>query len=61
MFKHLGNMNGRVNKVAMTARILRIKQGIDAKQWYPTWSDKERWAAQQALNNTLEILDEYWE
>ncbi len=54
-------MNGRVNKVAMTARILRIKQGIDAKQWYPTWSDKERWAAQQALNNTLEILDEYWE
>ena len=54
-------MNGRVNKVAMTARILRIKQGIDAKQWYPYWNDKERWAAQQALNNTLEILDEYWE
>ena len=61
MFKHLGNMNGRVNKVAMTARILRIKHGIDTKQWYPYWNDKERWAAQQALNNTLEILDEYWE
>ena len=23
------------------------------------WTTKERWAAQQALNNALDILDEY--
>ncbi len=23
------------------------------------WDDKERWAAQQALNNALDVLEEY--
>jgi len=54
-------VNGRVNKVAMLSRIMRIKQGIHEQHWYPKWSDKERWAAQQALNNVLDVLDEYWE
>ena len=54
-------MNGRVNKVAMLSRIMRIKQGIHEQHWYPEWNDKERWAAQQALNNVLDVLDEYWE
>ncbi len=52
-------MNGRLKKVDMEARLLKIKEGIDRKQWYPHWDDKERWAAQQALNNALEILDEF--
>jgi len=52
-------MNGRLKKVDMEARLLKIKEGIDMKQWYPHWDDKERWAAQQALNNALEILDEF--
>ena len=54
-------MNGRIDKVAMTARLIKLKNYIHDKQWYPHWDDKERWAAQQALNNALGILDEYWE
>ena len=52
-------MNGRLKKIDMTSRLLKIKKGIDDKHWYPNWTPKERWAAQQALNNALEVLDEY--
>ena len=54
-------MNGRVRKVDIIPRIHKIKTGIDNKSWYSDWDDKERWAAQQALNNVLDVLDEYWE
>ena len=30
-------MNGRLLKVDMEARLLKIKKGIDDKQWYPKW------------------------
>tara|TARA_B100000945_G_scaffold286607_1_gene257636 strand:- start:1846 stop:2010 length:165 start_codon:yes stop_codon:yes gene_type:complete len=52
-------MNGRLSKVDMTSRLLKIKSGIANKQWHREWDDKERWAAQQALNDALDILDEY--
>tara|TARA_Y100000592_G_C5250357_1_gene212564 strand:+ start:149 stop:373 length:225 start_codon:yes stop_codon:yes gene_type:complete len=52
-------MNGRLKKVDMKSRLLKIKKGIDDKSWYPEWSDKERWAAQLVLNNALDILDEF--
>ena len=52
-------MNGRLSKPYMKARLLKIKEGIHSKTWYPDWDDKERWAAQQALNNALDILEEY--
>tara|TARA_Y100001956_G_scaffold50943_1_gene49666 strand:- start:1015 stop:1239 length:225 start_codon:yes stop_codon:yes gene_type:complete len=52
-------MNGRLKKVDMESRLLHIKKGIDNKSWYPDWDDKERWAAQLALNNALDILDEF--
>tara|TARA_B100000287_G_scaffold259333_1_gene243900 strand:+ start:512 stop:676 length:165 start_codon:yes stop_codon:yes gene_type:complete len=52
-------MNGRLKKIDMQSRLNKIKQGIYNKSWYPDWDDKERWAAQQALNNALDILDEY--
>ena len=52
-------MNGRLKKVDMESRLLKIKKGIGDHVWYPDWDDKERWAAQQALNNALEILDEF--
>ena len=52
-------MNGRLKKVDMESRLLKIKKGIDDKHWFSDWSPKERWAAQQALNNALEVLDEY--
>ena len=52
-------MNGRLSKPYMKARLLKIKEGIHSKTCYPEWSDKERWAAQQVLNNALDILEEY--
>ena len=52
-------MNGRLKKIDMKSRLLNIKKGIDEKVWYPEWDSKERWAAQQALNNALDVLDEY--
>ena len=52
-------MNGRLKKIDMKARLMGIKKGIDDETWYPNWDSKERWAAQQALNNALDILDEF--
>tara|TARA_B100001113_G_scaffold279542_1_gene234233 strand:- start:32 stop:196 length:165 start_codon:yes stop_codon:yes gene_type:complete len=52
-------MNGRLKKTDMEARLLKVMKGIDEKSWYPEWDDKERWAAKQALNNALDILDEF--
>ena len=52
-------MNGRLKKIDMTARLELIKKGLEDHAWYPDWDDKERWAAQQALNNALDVLEEY--
>ena len=52
-------MNGRLTKVDMTARLLKLKNQIDNRSWFHEWNSKERWAAQQALNSALDILDEY--
>ena len=54
-------MNGRLNKVAMTARIMRMKTGLYDKSWSPEWYDRQRGAANRILTNVLEVLDEYWE
>ena len=53
-------MNGRLDKVQMTAKIMRMKDGLHKHQWYPHWDETERAAAQMILNNVLDILDEYW-
>mgnify|MGYP001159593093 FL=1 len=55
------HMNGRLDKVAMTARIMRMKNGLHDHIWYPEWDDRQRGAAQLILLNVLETLDEYWE
>ena len=52
-------MNGRLSKVDMTARLLKLKHDIDTKMYQPKWTPIERWSAQQALNSALDILDEY--
>ncbi len=57
---HPEYMNGRLKKVDMTAHVMKMKTGIHNKEWFREWDDKERWAAQQALNCVLEVLDEYW-
>ena len=53
-------MNGRLNKVAMEAYIMKMKTGLHEKHWYPEWNDEQRGAAQRILTNVLERLDEYW-
>ncbi len=45
-------MNGRLSKVDMTARLLKLKRDIDSKAWYPDWNSKERWAAQHVTEDT---------
>ena len=52
-------MNGRLLKVDMESRLLKIKRGIDEKHWFPDWNKEERRAAQRALNCALEVLEEY--
>ena len=54
-------VNGRLNKVAMTAYVMKMKTGLYEKHWYPEWNDEQRGAAQRILTNVLERLDEYWE
>ena len=54
-------MNGRLDKVAMTARIMKMKTGLYEKTWYPEWDDRQRGPANRILTNVLEVLDEYWE
>ena len=54
-------MNGRLNKVAMTAKIMRMKIGLYEKSCYPEWDNRQRVAANRILTNVLEVLDEYWE
>ena len=52
-------MNGRLSKVDMTARLLKLKRDIDTKMACANWTPVERGSAQQALNSALDILDEY--
>ena len=52
-------MNGRLKKVDMESRLLRIKRELDNHNWYPEWDDRQRGAAQQILNSALDVLSEY--
>ena len=52
---------GRLSKVDMTARLIKMKNGLYDKTWYPEWDDRQRGAANRILMNVLEVLDEYWE
>ena len=49
-------MNGRLDKVAMTARIMRMKTGLYEKTWYPEWDDRQRGSANRILTNVLEAV-----
>jgi hypothetical protein len=50
---------GIVSKVDLLSRVLKLKDNIYHKRWYPHWNDQERKAADDAINNVLDILDEY--
>ena len=52
-------MNGRLKKIDMESRLLKIFEGVSNKTWYPDWDDKERHAAKMVLHNALDVLDEF--
>ena len=52
-------MNGRLDKVSMESRVVKMKTGLYNKSWYPEWDARQRGAANKILTNVLEILDEY--
>ena len=52
-------MNGRLKKIDMESRLLKVMKGIDDGAWYPEWNSEQRSAAKCALSNALDILHEY--
>jgi hypothetical protein len=56
---HPEYMNGRLKKIDMESRLLKILKGVADKTWYPEWNDKERHAAKMVLHNALDVLHEY--
>ena len=46
-------MNGRLNKVVMTAKIMRMKTGLYEKTWYPEWDDLQRNVTHHQKKNLL--------
>ena len=49
-------MTGRINKVDMTAKLMKIKHGIHEKQWYPKWKDDERLEHLMQLKNKVRLI-----
>ncbi len=52
-------MKGRLSKVDMESRLLKMKRDLDNQSWHRDWSEKDRCAGQHVLNSVLDILEEY--
>jgi len=52
-------MNGRLKKIDMESRLLKIFEGVSNKTWYPQWNNEQRDAAKMVLHNALDVLREY--
>tara|TARA_B100001996_G_C18212027_1_gene420312 strand:+ start:31 stop:195 length:165 start_codon:yes stop_codon:yes gene_type:complete len=53
-------MNGRLNKVEMTSKLIRLKHELDDKCTRNEMGEWECVGANKYLNKTLDILEEYW-
>ena len=54
-------MNGRLDRVAMTNRLMQLKRELHYKCEI---GEKGKWeciGANEYLNKTLDVLDEYWQ
>ena len=54
-------MNGRLDKVAMTNRLMQLKREVHYKCEI---CEKGKWeciGANEYLNKTFDVLDEYWQ
>ena len=54
-------MNGRLNKVAMTDRLMKLKRELHYKCEIGEKGEWECNGANEYLNKTFAILDEYWQ
>lgn len=54
-------MNGRLNKVAMTAKLMQLKNELEYKCRIGELGEWECIGANKYLNRSLDILDEFWE
>ena len=54
-------MNGRLNKVAMTDKLLKLKRELDYKCEIGEMGEWECVGAKKYLNKTFDALDEFWQ
>ena len=54
-------MNGRLDKVAMTNRLMQLKRELDYKCEIGEKGEWECIGANQTLNREFDVLDEYWQ
>ncbi|AFK66276.1 hypothetical protein SWPG_00023 [Synechococcus phage S-CBM2] len=50
---------GRLDKVTMLGRILKLKQGLYSRTHGKDYTDSQMKAAHDQLNHVLDILNEY--
>ena len=55
------NMNGRLDKVAMTNKLMQLKRELHYKCEIVEMGEWECEGANKYLNKSLDILDEYWQ
>ena len=54
-------MNGRLDKVAMTNKLMQLKRELHYKCEIGEMGEWECQGANNYLNKSLDILDEYWQ
>ena len=54
-------MNGRLDKVAMTDKLLKLKRELDYKCGIGEMGEWECVGAKKYINKTFEALDEFWQ
>jgi|TARA_B100000085_G_scaffold249388_1_gene245025 hypothetical protein len=54
-------MNGRLDKVAMTNKLMQLKRELHYKCEIGEMGEWECAGANKYLNKSLDILDEYWQ
>ena len=55
------NMNGRLDKVAMTNRLMQLKRELHYKCEISEMGKWECIGANKYLNRVFDVLDEYWQ
>ena len=54
-------MNGRLDKVAMTNKLMQLKRELHYKCEIGEKGSRYCIGANEYLNKTLDVLDEYWQ